>query len=177
MIDVRSVSSPARRPRRAACCARTGPRRRADRPRVYLPSPAGEDAVGAEVDQTDAAGAQSSLQPMRQQRVDLEAHERLFGIVALLDDADAVDHRLGVAGADRGVEPLRIPDIDLEVAARPFQQAGIAAVCNPFLAQRCMHLVSRSQAVDQLVSEHAVAAENENLHSGRDLARPGRQRP
>ena len=160
MIDVRTVTQPGRSDlaERLRPPVQVGGVRR-----IVFPIPAAlaiEHAIGADVDQPDAAGRARTRQQVRVQRVDGNRLDGVLGRRQLLDDADAVDDGVGSRAVEGGVDVARLAHVD--------SFDGAVGVAQPGGFQRGRHLPHRGPGLQpiagelpELVAQHAPSAEHQ----------------
>ena len=130
---------------------------------AVVAGPAREHAIGAEVNQPGAYVLAQVAQLMREQRVDLNRERRRLRVRALLDEPDAIDDGLGRDGLDHVRNAVEVAHVDVadRVALREQLELTIGGD-GP--AQRDADVVSGAEALQQLVAQHAVAADDQDSH-------------
>ena len=116
----------------------------------------------------DKAGAALGAEigdAVRQQRVDLDRHDRILRRIELLDDADSVDDDIGLRGIDRGRQRAIIEHVDIgqdAVGAAQRDACGRRGG-NGGRADRADHRQPvRVEPLHELVPEHAGRAQHQH---------------
>src|SRR5438552_796169 len=91
------------------------------------PLPAGKNAVGADVDQTNTGNATERRQPVRKKRIESDALDRIVRRCQLLDDTNTVHNDSGPSlhnSADHAIEVRSVNAADHIGAAAPSSHRG-----------------------------------------------------
>ena len=121
---------------------------------------AGEDAVGAEVNQPRTGFAAALGQAVWKLGVDAQGERLVTGFVALLDEADAVDDGLGLRLAKGALKCGVVGDV-IELDRLGFVEQIMHCEVGDRTAKRHPSVVLRVEPAPKLVAQHAAAAEYE----------------
>ena len=123
---------------------------------------AGEYAIGAEVHHAHAFILAERGQLVREQRIYGNCRHRVLGQGRLLDDADAIDDRLGPTGPYGLLDRTEVVGIDAIYQIIRLDQ-GFWHISTQLTA-RPPDLEAFPETPHQPVAKHAVSAENEDPH-------------
>ena len=115
--------------------------------------PAGEDAVGAQVYEPRARRARELREAVREERVDLDARERVFGRRVLLDYADAVDDRVGSRRGEGARDRVEVLRRDAAYRARRVEQPRVR-VSARVAAKGHVSVKARRESLPEFMPQH-----------------------
>ena len=121
---------------------------------------AGEDAVGAEMDQARAGWPAERREAVGEQRVHRDARDRIGRLGALFHDPDRVHHDGRTGRREGALDRVECGSVDPEEWTRRPEDRGQWGLTR---AERRPHVeVLARQDLAELVSEHSGAAEDED---------------
>ncbi len=115
------------------------------------------------MDQPRTGRRAGARQPMWQARVQRNRRQRVLRLLALLDQADAIDQGIRLDEANQGIDGRFVQRIDANMQAPTCRQRIVAGQRRP---QRTMHLdvtIRREMPVEG-IAEHAAGAKHEHAH-------------
>jgi hypothetical protein len=129
---------------------------------------AGEDAVGAEVDEPRPHLRAPRRQAVGEERVHLERGDGVARLGALLDDADGVHHRLRPEVSKDLDHSVEATDVDVE--ERPARRGREPAVGPGLAPEGDPGLVRAVQRGAKLMPEHPVPAQDQDAQRCSSIA-------
>src|SRR5439155_16262632 len=136
-----------------------------------LAAPAGEDAVGAEMDETRARVSAELREEMREERIDRDAEHRIGRVRPLLDDADRIHDDVWPRPRDRVGDRVELKGIDAGDRLGPAVERR--EIGDGRAEGRERHRL-RGEQLAKLVAEHARATEDQDAPIAGPLGAYGR---
>jgi hypothetical protein len=102
-------------------------------------------------------------QPMREQRVDFDAGNRVLGRRALFHNPDCVDYRFRLERVEYRLQAFHAIEFDAGIGIMRVEKAE-RRICAQGLTQRHSSLMPLNALLEHLMTQHAVSAEDQDAH-------------